>query len=147
MAGTSCQRDHRWKSERRGPISPTRAGMRPVNQPFLARIQGYGGDSSTSVAVTSAYRDRHAALAQSAILAAGGGLGVWLFRPESFHAGVHETFWNESRGMATPPPRITLDAGIRDVCFPNPRQFKSESDRNVRGVSPNDHKLSKSSKN
>src|SRR5215468_3698822 len=82
MAGTSCQRDHRGKSERRGPTSPTRAGMRPVNQAFLARIQGYGGNASTSVAVTSAYRNRHAALARSAILAAGGRPGLWLFGSE-----------------------------------------------------------------
>src|SRR5215475_12778018 len=117
MAGTSCQRDHRSESERRGSASPTRAGMRPVNQPFLARIQGYGGDSSTSVAVTSAYRHRHAALAQSTILPAGCGPGLWLFGSESFHACVHETFWNESRGMAAPPPGVTLDISISTFAF------------------------------
>src|SRR5215510_958029 len=142
MAGTSCQRDHRGKSEQRGPTSPTRAGVRPVNKPFLTRIQAYGGNSSTSVAVTSAYRERHAALAQSAILAAGGGLGLWLFRSESFHACVHETFWNESRGMATPPSAYIR---IFHGCSPRPREFKSEPDKSVRGVSPNAHKLSKSS--
>src|SRR5262249_22091286 len=109
MAGTSCQRDHRGEPERRDPTSPTRPGMRPVNQLFLARIQGYRRDSSTSVATTSAYRDRHAALAQSAIFAAGGRPGLWIFRSESFHACVYETFWNESRGVATPPSGITLD--------------------------------------
>src|SRR5262245_1285540 len=112
MAGTSCQRHHRGESERRGPTSPTRARMRPVDQPFLTRIQGYGGDSSTSVAVTSAYRDRHAALTQSAILVARDRPGLWLFRSESFHACVHEAFWNKSWGMATPPPGMSVDTGI-----------------------------------
>jgi len=79
MAGTSCQRNHPGKSERRGSTSPTRAGMRPVNQLFLPRIQGYCGNPPTSVAVVSAYRKRHTTLAQSAILAAGGRPGLWLF--------------------------------------------------------------------
>src|SRR5262245_18324394 len=97
--------------------------MRPVDQPFLTRIQGYGGDSSTSVAVTSAYRDRHAALAQSAILVAGDRPGLWLFRSESFHACVHKTFWNESWGMATPPPEMSVDTGMLHVCSPRQRAF------------------------
>src|SRR5262245_31302596 len=116
VAGTSCQRDHRGKSERRGPTCPTRGGMRPVNQSFFARIQGYGGASPTSVAVTSACRDRHAPLTQSAFLVTGGRPGLWFFRSESFHACVHETFWNESRDMATPPPGISLDIGIFRIC-------------------------------
>src|SRR5262245_38696232 len=142
MAGTSCQRDHRGKSEQRGPTSPTRAGVRPVNKPFLTRIQAYGGNSSTSVAVTSAYRERHAALAQSAILAAGGGLGLWLFRSESFHACVHETFWNQSRGLATPP---SVYIRIFHGCSLDRANSNLNLTRASGAVSPNAHKLSKSS--
>src|SRR5262245_39406061 len=107
MAGTSCQRNHRGESGRRGPTNPARAGMRLVDEPFLTRIQGYNGGSPSSVAVTSAHRERHAAPAQSATIAAGSGSGLWLFRSESFYARVHETLGNEPRGLATPPPRIT----------------------------------------
>jgi hypothetical protein len=85
------------------------AAYRPAISHAHSRIQW---DPSTSVALTSAYRERHAAFAEAAILVAGGGLGLWLFRSESFHACVYETFWNESLGMATPPPGITRATSI-----------------------------------
>src|SRR5215467_13373227 len=107
MARTSCQRDHRDEPEWGGSTNPARAGVRLVDRPFLTRIQGYNGRSPTSVAVTSAHRERHAALAQSASIAAGSGFGLRLFRSKSFYACVHEALWNESWSLAAPLPRIT----------------------------------------
>jgi AraC-like DNA-binding protein len=54
------------------------------------------GIPPTSVGVTSAHRERQATFAESTAIAAGGGSGLRLFRSESFHACIHEAFWNQS---------------------------------------------------
>ena len=59
--------------------------------------------------------ERHAPLAQSSTIAVGSDPGLWLFRPEPFHACVHETFWDNSRDLETPSPEITRATNLHFI--------------------------------